>query len=191
MRRAVTVLLAVSVVAVLAPMAPVASAAEPMTTLTMTVRGCEGCRITPSTFLSSASGGWTGKRVTVVNGVATFVVPTSQTPGMAFAIDAPWRVEINAQPFITMQYKGAVPGGTLTRAQAMAAKQGTACWAGTSDPTASLTVRVSRVLMAAFPHGNHKTRVPLAWATPTTGSPGGYSPAYSGVIASQDVWVCP
>jgi hypothetical protein len=190
MRRSLAAAIAAVMVLPIVP-AVSASAAEPMTTLTMTVRGCEGCTITPSTFRRSATGDWTGTRVKVVNGVATLVVPTSQTPGMAFAIDAPWRVEINAQPYITMQYKGATPGGTVTRAQAIAAKKGTACWAGTSDPTAALTVRVSRVLMPAFPDGDHKTRVPLAWVTPTSSSPGGYSPAYQGVIASQDVWVCP
>lgn len=184
---AITALISLAAV----PLAVPASAAVPMTTLTMSVTGCEGCTITPSQYRKGMKEAWSGTAAKVSNGVATLTVPTSRTAGMYFAIEATWKVEIAAQPLITMQYKAMPVGGTITRAQAMASRRGSACWAGTTESTAALDVIVKRVLMPAFPPGDHKTSVPLAWVTPTTKSPGGFNSAYKGVLATQDVWVCP
>jgi len=173
------------------PLAVPASAVVPMTTVSMSVTGCEGCTITPSQYRKGMKEAWSGTAAKVTNGVAMLTVPTSRTAGMYFAIEAAWKVEINAQPLITMQYKGKPVGGTITREQAIASKRGSACWAGTAASTTALTVIVRRVMMPAFPNGNRRTSVPLAWVTPTPRAPGGFSSAYRGVLATQDVWVCP
>ena len=168
------------------------SAAPAQTTIAMNVTGCNGCTITPSQYRKGMKTPFSGKAAKVANGVATLVVPTANTNGMYFSIEAPWKVEINAQPLITVQYKGYAAGSTVTRAQAMASKSASACWAGTTDATASIDVTVKRVLMPAFPpNAHHKTSVPLAYFAPTAVAPGGFSKPYKGVLATQDVWTCP
>ncbi len=192
MKRELAVLGGVLIMATAALTAAPATAAPAATTLTMSVSGCEGCTITPSQYRTGMKTPWSGAGVKVIDGVATLVVPTANTNGMTFAIDATWKVEINAQPLIVFQYKGAPVGGVVTKADATSYKRASACWSGTSAPTADIAVTVRRVWMPAFPpkHGR-RTQVPLAWVTPTPKAPGGFEQAYKGVLATQDVGVCP
>ncbi|MDP1877298.1 MAG: hypothetical protein Q8M17_07070 [Actinomycetota bacterium] len=188
MRRVLsTAAVALATLAVLPAGAP--SAAEPMTTITMTVSGCEGCTITPVQAITGATAVYTGSPVKVTGGQAAFVVPTSNTAGMSFNLEATWPVDINAIPVIVTQYKGIPAGQAVTRTQALAARRATACWAGTASSAVSLQVKVGRVKMPGFPSG--RTTVPLAWFVPTAATTGGFSRAYKGTIAQQDAWYCP
>ena len=165
------------------------SAATVDTTITMAVSGCEGCTITPVQAITGSSNVYTGTPVKVTGGQAVFVVPTSKTVGMSFNLEATWQVDINAMPVIVTQYQGISPGQAVTRAQALAAKRATACWAGTTSSSVSLQVQVGRVMMPGFPSG--RAKVPLAWFVPTAATTGGFSKAYKGTIAQQDAWYCP
>jgi hypothetical protein len=164
------------------------------TTVTFRVSGCEGCVIQGITTRSGATDSYNGPRAKVRNGVATMTVPTAQTAGMTFSLDAAWKVEINAQPFIAFQYKGAAPGGAVTKAAGQSARRASPCWSGTTDGTATLRVKVRKVLQPAFAPGDsgspRKTPVPMAWVVPTQDAPPPFWPVYDGVLAAQDVALC-
>jgi hypothetical protein len=188
--KSIGIAVALALVAV-GGLAPVASAATGDTTITMKVTGCNGCTITPVQAITGAADSWTGTPVKVSGGQAVLTVPTTRTPGMSFNLEASWQVDINAMPVIVTQYQGRQPGQAVTKRQAMAARQATACWAGTADPAVTIRVTVRRVMLPAFPDGQKKTRVPLAWMVPTAQTTGGFSPTQKGVIAQQNAWYCP
>jgi hypothetical protein len=185
----------VGAVGVAAAPAVTGASTNTSTTITLNVTGCEGCVISASQFrkkdADSPSGGvYSSKDVTVTNGVAVLQVPTARTSGMYFLIQTPRPARIDAQPLITTQVRGFRAGTTLTRAQQIAGARASACWAGTSQPAVTLGVTVNRVLMPSFPNAKKKTSVPLARFSPTLKAPGGFGPAYKGVLATQDVWPC-
>lgn len=175
------------------PIAAPASAAESMTTITMSVSGCEGCTIIPTTTPAGSSDIYNGPKAKVMNGVATMTVPTSQTAGMYFGIKASWKSQVNAQPLIVFQYKGAQVGGSPTKAQAMAYTRASACWAGTTDAAVDIQVVVRRVWMPAFDPGStgtKRTQVPIAWVLPTQNGLAPFWPTVKGVLAVQDSVGC-
>lgn len=175
--------------------APVGAATAGTTTITLNVTGCEGCVISASQFRSTAAtsptgGVYSSADVTVTNGVAVLTVPTARTAGMYFLIQTPRPARIDAQPLITTQVRGHRAGSSLTRAQQIAGTRASACWAGTTASAVTFAITVNRVLMPSFPNGTKRTPVPLARFTPTLKAPGGFGPAYHGVLATQDVWPC-
>jgi hypothetical protein len=158
------------------------------TTITMRVTGCDGCSITPTQGLRLSKNNattWVGTPVTVTDGRAVMVVPTRRTAGMSFTIDLPKPVQIGAKPVITTQYQGSAPGSVVSRDQARAATDASACWSGTSASATTLEVRVGRVVMKKFP-GPGLVRVPLAWVVPTLDAPGGFDEAFKGVLGTQE-----
>jgi len=169
-------------------------AASGTTTITMRVANCEGCFIRPSLTRVDADGksvGYYGKAIKVRNGVAVLRVPTSKTPGMSFRINGPTRVPVNYAPVLVVQYKGYAPGTVVTKAQAKAAKQASACWEGTSSSSVTLSVRAARVLVPKFPPDGTKTLATFGWFVPTAKAPGNFGPTYKGVIGTQEAgWVC-
>lgn len=193
MKRAVAAIASLLTLAAVGVAAPPASA-EDMTTITMKVTGCEGCAITPVQALNAGSAQasiWTGTKAVVKNGRVVFTVPTAKTAGMSFNLDARWPVDMDAVPVIVTQYKGAQPGQRVTKRQAKAFDQATACWAGTTSTAVTLRVMVRRVWMPGFAQGSGKTKVPLAWMVPTAETSGGFADADKGVIAQQEAWYCP
>jgi hypothetical protein len=187
--RAVAGIIGASMVAAAIGIVGGASAVEASTVITMRVTGCEGCTITPVQAISGQADIWTGTPTKVRGGQAQLTVPTSRTAGMSFNLDATWPVDINAMPVIVTQYQGFAPGQRVSVAQAKAAKRATACWAGTSQPSVTLSVRVGRVMMAGFPAG--RAKVPLAYLVPTAETTGGFSDTVKGVLAQQEAWWCP
>lgn len=194
MRRLSSILAGVAMVAAGLVAASPASAADPTTTITLRVTGCEGC-----VFLGATVGGteqdptyYNAPKAKVRNGVATVTVPTSQTRGMVFGIDAPWKVMINAQPTLVFQYQGQEPGERTTPAQARASKRASICWAGTTEPTVELRIRVVRVTMPAFDPDRppSTTKVPMAWVVPTQAALTPFLKTYRGVIGVQDGVLC-
>lgn len=183
----VTALLGLSMLTVAQP----ASAATQQTTITMTVTGCEGCTIVPATTPADSTETYNGPRVKVKNGVATIVVPTAMTSGMYFGVEAAWKSDINAQPLIVFQYKGAPVGGSPTKADVMSYKKASPCWSGTSSSTAAIAVMVRRVWMPAFPpKAGARTQVPLAWVKPTQNATAPFWPTIKGVLAVQNSVEC-
>lgn len=197
MTRAAGALAFTLIAALAVPFAPPAAAGDVAgrTTITMRVSDCEGCTIQPVLERIDADGvgdTYSGRTVTVRNGVAVMRVPTSATPGMSFRINGPRREDINAGPVIVTQYKGFAPGTVVTPAQARRAQQASGCWVGTSAPTVTLEVRTMTVLMDKFPpDGPGKTRVTTGWLVPTAKAPGNFDSSITGVIAVQDIgWPC-
>ncbi len=190
MRRVAAIVLAIAVACAI-PFAQPASAAVQQTTITMNVTGCEGCTIVPATTPADSTEVYNGPRTKVKNGVATIVVPTAMTVGMYFAVDAAWKSDINAEPLIVFQYKGAPVGANVTRAEALKYKKASPCWSGTSSSSASIDVRVRRVVMPAFPpKPGARTQVPLAWVRPTQNASAPFWPVIKGVLAVQNSVEC-
>jgi hypothetical protein len=191
MRRLSSVLAGVALLGATLVGAPPAGAADPTTTITFRVTGCEGCVLWGATTPESGAV-YQAPKARVKGGVATVTVPTAQTRGMTFALDAPWKVLINAQPLLVFQYQGQPAGGRTTRPQAIASKRASACWAGTTAAAVELRVLVHRVRMPAFdPGGSAKTtQVPMAYVVPTQDALTPFWPLVKGVLATQDSVAC-
>ncbi len=184
--------LAVPATAMAAPVPTAAPSATPgpTTTITMNVRGCEGCVIQANQFVDDRTTPYQSAEAKVTDGVVTLSVPIANTTGMYFSIQTAKPVAIDALPLITTQVRGHRAGTTLTRAQQIAGKKASACWAGTTATTVTINVTVNRVRMPGFPNAKKKVSVPLARFAPTVKALGGFDTAYKGVIATQDVWPC-
>ena len=122
---------------------PISAVTQTRVTLTFTGNGCKGCVITPQQLiLASDNGGqevsWNDDFSTkrkVRGDSVTFVVPTENTRGMSFMIQAPEEGSgpgINANPVIVFQYAGYSPGEWVERAQAV--KASSASHAGRARP---------------------------------------------------------
>jgi hypothetical protein len=195
MRRRATILSAVAGMALIGGIAvvPPAAAAE-TTTITFRVTGCEGCVLQAATTPSGSDDIYNGPKAKVRNGVATMTVPTEQTAGMYFSVDASWPVQINAQPLLVFQYEGAGQGTRVTKAQGRASKRASACWAGTTAGSATIRVTVRRVWQEAFdpggPNEGGRTQVPMAWVVPTRSALPPFWRTFDGVLATQDSVDC-
>jgi hypothetical protein len=191
MRRVAAALIGTAILSTGALVAPPAQAADPTTTITFRVTGCEGCVLWGATTPDSGAT-YQAPKARVRGGVATVTVPSAQTRGMYFAVDAPWKVLINAQPLLVFQYQGQAVGGRTTRPQAIAAKRASACWAGSTASAVELRVVVHRVRMPAFdPDGSAKTtQVPMAYVVPTQEALTPFWPLEKGVLATQDSVEC-
>lgn len=191
MRRLAAVLSATVVIGVM--VVPPAAAAE-TTTITFRVTGCEGCVLQAATTPAGSDDIYNGPKAKVRNGVATMTVPTEQTAGMYFSVDAPWKVEINAQPLLVFQYQGVREGARMTKAQGRAAKRASACWAGTTANAATIRVTVRRVWQEAFdpggPNDGGRTQVPMAWVVPTQAALPPFWKTFDGILATQNSVDC-
>ena len=193
-RRPLTVAtLALTVLTAGMTLSPPASAAE-STTITFRVTGCEGCVLQAATTPAGSDDIYNGPKAKVRNGVATMTVPTEQTAGMYFSVNASWKVEINAQPLLVFQYEGAEQGDRVTKAEGRAATRASACWAGTTSDTATIRVTVRRVWQEAFdpggPNDGGRTQVPMAWVVPTRTALPPFWKTVDGVLATQDSVPC-
>lgn len=170
------------------------NASEATTTITITVAGCEGCTISAWTPIMPGAAGGPASRAKVRGGTATIQLPTSQTRGTSFQVEPVTDPFMDAVTLIVFQYKGAQPGGTITKAEAMAHSRGSACWAGTSEATAQFRVRVRSVWGPAFdPMATNpptRARQPLAWVVPTQQSAPPYWPLFKGALQAQNTPDC-
>jgi len=187
----------------LAPV-PISSVTQTRVTLEFTGNGCVGCVVTPiQLILASDNDGqeasWNDNFSTkrkVRGDSVTFVVPTENTRGMSFMIQAPAKKSdpfYGAAPLVVFQYAGYSPGEWVERAQAVQASTGSPCWSGTTEETVSLSVNVravKRQAMTDTPGGSTTVRVPLAWVAPTEEAFGGFTRTDRGVVAAQDVFPC-
>jgi len=191
-KRAIAVVSSLLVAVSVSVAAPPAMA-EDMTTLTLKVTGCDGCTISAWTPTLSPDGGPTVK-AKVKDGIATMQIPTSQTTGTSFQIDPVQDPNMDAVTLIVFQYKGAEPGVRVTKAQAKTYRKGSACWAGTTETTAQVRVKVRKVWGPAFAptvkNPAKRTLQPLAWVVPTQQSAAPYWPLFKGALQAQDNPVC-
>lgn len=173
------------------------STSGPTTTITLRVDGCEGCTIsawTDSPLADDAANGGPAAKAEVANGVAVIQLPTSQTRGASFQVDPVQDPLMNAVTLIVFRYKGAEVGATVTKPQTRGYREGSACWAGTSQETARLDVRVRSVWGPAFDplaaDAPKQARQPVAWVVPTQRSAPPYWPLFKGALQAQDTPAC-
>jgi hypothetical protein len=192
LKRAIAVVSSLFVAAGVSIAAPPAMA-EDMTTLTLKVTGCDGCTISAWTPTLSSDGGPT-VTAKVKDGVATMQIPTAQTTGTSFQIDPVKDPLMNAVTLIVFQYKGVQPGARITKSQAMTYRRGSACWAGTTEATAQIRVKVRKVWGPAFdPQTKNppkRSLQPLAWVVPTQQSAAPYWPLFKGALQTQGNPAC-
>lgn len=172
------------------PSVAAAATSKPKTKITFVVTGCDGCTMSANQYDRSTQSTFSSTSAKVTAGRVVFTVPTARTRGMYFAINTTPPAQIDAQPLVTTQVAGHAPGSVVTRAQQIATRRASACWAGTNRSAVTIRVTVDRVRMTSFPDASHKTLVPLARFAPTVDALGGFQRAYRGVLATQDVWLC-
>jgi hypothetical protein len=176
--------------ALVGPALPAPSVAQaPTTVLTVRAAGCEGCEITAQSGLTSDyEDVWQSAPVEVVDGVATFRVPTRRTRGLSLSVRAPWERRLGYVTVVAMRYAGSRVGDTIGYRDARHERRASACWAGTTDPAYDLTIRTRKVLV----HGVGRGRVPgtLAWARTTPEWLAPMRRVYDGVMGGQDMDFC-
>jgi len=180
-----------------APSASAGTTAQAQTYVTLIVKGCEGCTIgvergitdePRSTVTPRKPDHWQGPTSKVKSGVAAIIMPTAYTAGASFTVSAPWEGDTDGMTNIVLG--GGFPTGkAITVPQATHRKQGTACWAGTSEMRTSIHVRVIRRKLDGI--GNRKVVFPIAWASPTVATVGPLSPTLGkGLLGNQDMYFC-
>jgi len=143
--------------------APLASAdTQAEVTINFVGINCEGCTIT-----YAPDSGAEGMPATITNGSATFTSASGALGPGYFSIDGDQFANLNARTTISFLYKGAKPGSTVSRSQAVTSKRVFPCWAGT-DTTEEFTVRVGTVVDRSA-LGKNKRAV-IAWVQPTPAS---------------------
>jgi hypothetical protein len=195
MRRLISAAVAAASVLALAvaPSAVAGDVVRGATTITFHVSGCEDCVLQGFTASSYSAPPYNGPKAKVRDGVATMTVPTKQTAGMYFSIDAPEPVLVDAEPLVAFQYKGIAAGTRVTLPQIRKATKASPCWSGTTDSAVDLDVRVRYITLPAFDPDvadPGTTRAPVAWINPTKKADGPFVELYRGLLAVQDVVVC-
>lgn len=173
----------------LADPAPGADRAAPKTTLTIHAPGCEGCDITAHSALTSDyEDVWESRPVEVVDGVATFRVPTDRTAGLSLSLTAPWERRLGYVTVVAMRYAGTHPGDTVGYREARAERRASACWGGTSEPSVDMTIRTRKVRVVGVRPG--KVPGTLAWARTTPEWLAPMRRVHNGVMGGQDIDFC-
>lgn len=159
------------------------------TTLTINAPGCEGCEITAQSALTSDyEDVWQSSPVEVVDGVATFRVPTDRTAGLSLTLRAPWERRLGYVTVVAMRYAGTQAGDVVSKREARGKRRASACWAGTTEPSYEMTLRTRKVRVVGVGPG----RVPgtLAWAHTTQDWLAPVRRVLDGVMGGQDIDFC-
>jgi hypothetical protein len=162
-----------------------AHAAPEKTQVVLDVAGCEGCDLRAYSYQGDDV--WSSKPVTVEDGRAVLTVPTARTEGMSIAVSAPWEEHLPAVGQVVFRYAGQAPGDHVTRAEARAARKGSACFPGIDAPQIELKVRVLR---AHFPGVAGRATAPAAYTTVSQPTVGDRERVVDGFYGSQDVVPC-
>ena len=125
------------------------------------------------------------------SGSASFTLPSTSTRGLAISAICPTWPFINAEPVVALQYQGTKPGQQASLIDRQpSATDGNWCWAGSSDPSATITVN-------GYIHdgGDPMNSVVTLWANPmmeTVPYSGGeqWHAAPNGSMGHQDAPYC-
>lgn len=181
-------------VAALAPALGLAATAAPSSTgtaasvsttkVTLAVTGCDGCTLQLHQELEGRTTTYDSSAQKVVDGKASWTVPTAATHGLSITVDAPWDGGVGAVPVVAFRYSGRQVGSPVTATQAKAARGGTGCFAGTAERTLTLPITVVRI-PATNPPGDPIV-TPVAFTAVTEPWIGGTQRAFHGQLATQD-----
>lgn len=183
---------------------PISAATQTVVTLNFTGNGCNGCTITPAQLVlaednAGQEASWNTDfaiKRKVRGDSVSFTVPTENTRGMSFMVQAPMKKSgafYDAVPLVVFQYADYSPGQWVERAQAIKASHGSPCWSGTTESAVSLTVNVREVTRPGLNDdsgGSTTVRVPISWVAPTEQAFGGFTRTDRGIVAAQDVFPC-
>lgn len=122
------------------------AAAEPTTRIDLTVKGCPGCRV-QAVQNTAGTLSWTSPQTRVRDGHVVIDVPTARTQKMAFLVTAPFDEYAQAGvPMVAVTaFRVLTPGERVPGALARGTRRGSGCWAGTTAPTMTNTLVVSKV----------------------------------------------
>jgi cytoskeletal protein RodZ len=159
--------------------------------LTIRLAGCEGCRIVAANAGTQAAPRervW-NRSATISSGRAVLSVPLRQTRGMTFGLACPDGCSTsNAQPVAALLYAGRAPGARVGAGAAASARSASACWAGTSAGTATLSLRLVEFADPSQPGTGRSVRL---WADPGVAVvPGTAMDTWKGALGTQDVVLC-
>lgn len=165
-----------------------APAAKPTTTVTLTLKNCDGCTVTATSVLrADYTDVWTSPTRKVVNDQVRLRVPTDRTRGLSLALDAPWEGNTGYQTVVALRYRGQDIGDRVTFAEARASRRASGCWAGTTDATAALKVKVRKVRV---PGNTGMVPGTIAWAKVTPAYLFPMQRSWDGVLGTQDLFGC-
>lgn len=161
----------------------------PRTTLTVHAPGCDGCTITAQSALTSDyEDVWQSKPTEVVDGVATFRVPTDRTAGLSMSLRAPWERRLGYVTVVAMRYAGTSAGDDVSKREARGKHRATACWAGTTEPSYDMVLRTRQVRVVGI--GPGKVPGTLAWVRTTQDWLAPMRQVWGGVMGAQDIDFC-
>jgi hypothetical protein len=146
---------------------------------------CEGCKVTAYVPLVKGEDLKTWVSAPVKDGRTSLLVPTAATRSMSFDVQGTEDVDLtfaNARPAVVLAYR-TPPGGT---------QEGNWCWAGTSDPVVTLTIRHQRLpasqFSGALPTDDHEDIFDATPALPVVA--GEWQPSADGGLGHQDAPYC-
>ena len=165
-----------------------ANAAPPITTLTLKIPNCEGCVIgLTSVMASDYEDLWSSPERKVLNGEVMFKVPADRTAGLSIGVAAPWEGAVPAHTIVALRYKGYAVDDKVSYSDIKTAKKASGCWAGTTEPEATLKVIVKKVTVMGN-MGPVKGSIAFAKHTQPYLEP--MQRTFDGVLAAQDVFGC-
>ncbi len=164
-------------------------AAEPAATtrVTFLAPDCDGCTL----GLINARWDeevWESPRRTVRDGKVTFRVPTAMTHGMSVAIRAPWEGGTGYVTHVAFKYAGQEPGDEVTFAEARHAGKASACWAGTTADSTTISLATRHVTVPGYDGEN--TPAALVYTSITQDAMVPMRKTFRGIVGSQDVNFC-
>jgi hypothetical protein len=158
------------------------------TALTIKIRSCEGCEVTLISYLDEdPQHGWSSDAHVIQNGKAAFVVPTERTLGMSVMVHTPWEGHLGYTTMAVMRYQGLTVGDRIGFNRARTMKKASGCFAGTTEKTYTLRLKVRRVqLDGVF----EKVPGQIVFAPTTREWLRPIYRVYGGVLGGNDVILC-
>lgn len=161
------------------------------TTVTLVLENCPECTVRPVRYVPSQgpkARDWPIRKVGP-DGKVSYDVPTRLTPGMAFFIEAPWHGSDGSAALLAVRYAGTQAGTRVTSRMARTGHRASPCWAGTTEATATIPVRVDRFRTRTY--DLHRTWHPRAFASHALEStPPMMGPLWKGSLGAQDFPQC-
>src|SRR5215213_8773488 len=118
------------------------------TAVTVAIKACEGCEVMLLSYTAEdPDSGWSSESHAIVDGKATFVVPTDKTLGLSVAVDTPWEGHLGYTTMAVMRYQGLTTGDRIGFNRARQMKKASGCYAGTTKRELLLRLKVRRVMV--------------------------------------------